>query len=89
MNMGKRVWLACTGILQFGVKHGWLLQKLLDGKAKDWTEDIFLQIGENQVRGSSIRTKEQKYYVRGPGKSGLTHADSDSKTIEDNAGIVV
>jgi arylsulfatase A-like enzyme len=51
------------------------LQDLVGGHAKDWPEEVFLQISESHC-GRAIRTKRWKYSVRAPNKSGRD-PDSD------------
>jgi arylsulfatase A-like enzyme len=43
------------------------LQTLADGSAKDWPEEIFVQISESHT-GRAIRTKKWKYSVRSKGR---------------------
>lgn len=45
------------------------LQDLVDGTARHWPEEVFVQISESQV-GRAIRTRRWKYSVRAPGKPG-------------------
>ncbi len=52
------------------------LQDLADGTAKNWPDDVFVQISESHV-GRAIRTKRWKYAVRAPGKKGGQHPASD------------
>jgi arylsulfatase A-like enzyme len=52
------------------------LQQLADGTAKDWPEEVFLQISESQV-GRAVRTTRWKYSVVAPGKHGGRDPDSD------------
>ena len=68
--------LAAAEIEKPSVMRGRPLQELVEGKVKDWPEEIFLQISESQV-GRAIRTQKWKYAVRAPGKSGVTDASSD------------
>ena len=44
--------------------------------AKDWPQEVFLQISESQV-GRAIRTKKYKYSVRAIHKNGNLDANSD------------
>jgi len=44
------------------------LQTLVDGSAKDWPEEVFVQISESHT-GRAIRTKRWKYSVRAPGRN--------------------
>jgi len=48
--------------------RGRALQGLLDGSAKDWPDDVFVQISESQT-GRAVRTSRWKYSVRAPGGS--------------------
>lgn len=52
------------------------LQPLAAGKAKEWPQEVFLQISESQV-GRAIRTNKWKYSVRAPGKGGGKDMNSD------------
>jgi arylsulfatase A-like enzyme len=52
------------------------LQELMKGNAKDWPQDVFVQISESQV-GRALRTKKWKYSVRAPEKDGTKCPDSD------------
>jgi uncharacterized sulfatase len=45
------------------------LQDLVDGRAVDWPQEVFLQISESQC-GRAVRTKKWKYSVRAPEKTG-------------------
>jgi arylsulfatase A-like enzyme len=51
------------------------LQELVEGTAKDWPKEVFLQISESHC-GRAIRTEKWKYSVRAPGKKG-SDPDSD------------
>ena len=51
------------------------LQQLVEGKAEDWPQEVFLQISEDHV-GRAIRTKKWKYSVRAFGKDGCSAAGS-------------
>ncbi|TFG23602.1 MAG: DUF4976 domain-containing protein [Promethearchaeota archaeon] len=51
------------------------LHGLIDGKEKDWVNEIFVQISESQV-GRAIRTKKWKYSVRAPHKNGFIRSKS-------------
>ncbi|MBM3213033.1 arylsulfatase, partial [Candidatus Poribacteria bacterium] len=56
------------------------LQRLVDGTASDWPQEVFLQISESHC-GRAIRTKKWKYSVRAPEKKG---SDPDSEIyVED------
>jgi len=52
------------------------LQRLVEGNTDDWPEEVFLQISESQV-GRAIRTREWKYSVSAPDKSGRRDSASD------------
>ena len=67
--------LTAAGITPPESMRGRALQPLVDGKAEDWLDEVFLQISESQC-GRAIRTKRWKYSVRAPEKSGQD-ADSD------------
>lgn len=54
--------LACAGIPQPPAFRGRPLQGLVSGTAKDWPDEIFMQISESIV-GRAIRTKKWKYSV--------------------------
>ncbi|HOD52072.1 MAG TPA: sulfatase-like hydrolase/transferase [Candidatus Hydrogenedentes bacterium] len=47
--------------------QGHALQPLVAGTARDWQDDVFVQISESQT-GRAIRTNRWKYAVRAPGK---------------------
>jgi arylsulfatase A-like enzyme len=51
------------------IMRGRPLQQLISGKARDWPEEVFLQISESQC-GRAIRTPSWKYSVRAPHKAG-------------------
>ena len=68
--------LRCAGIEKPKYMHGHPLQELVEGNAKDWPKEIFIQISESQV-GRAIRTRKWKYSVRAPGKHGGLYAFSD------------
>lgn len=68
--------LAAAGIIKPDAMRGRPLQELVEGDAKDWPQNVFLQISESQV-GRTLRTKRWKYSVRAPGKSGIRDASSD------------
>ena len=53
------------------------LQGLADGTAKNWPEEVFIQISESQV-GRAIRTKRWKYSVRAPDRQGSRDSGSDT-----------
>jgi uncharacterized sulfatase len=48
----------------------------MKGDAKDWPQDVFVQISESQV-GRALRTKKWKYSVRAPEKDGTKCLNSD------------
>ena len=52
------------------------LGDLVDGSARDWPEEVFLQISESQV-GRALRTRSWKYSVVAPDKDGVRDAASD------------
>ncbi len=52
------------------------LQELVNGTAKNWPKEIFIQISESQV-GRAIRTKKWKYSVRAPNMNGFLYSKSD------------
>ena len=56
------------------------LQSLADGSAKNWPEEVFVQISESHT-GRAIRTKKWKYSVRAPGRRRF--AGSSDVYIED------
>jgi arylsulfatase A-like enzyme len=50
--------------------HAWAtVAALASGKAREWPEEVFLQISESQC-GRAIRTQRWKYSVRAPQRSG-------------------
>ncbi len=73
--------LACAGINKPDYMKGRPLQELVDGTAKDWPGEVFLQISEEQV-GRAIRTKKWKYSVRAYDKDGWRDSHSDTYTEE-------
>jgi arylsulfatase A-like enzyme len=73
--------LAAGGIPTPTSMQGRPLQELVDGTAKDWPEEVFIQISESQV-GRAIRTKRWKYSVRAPGRQGNRDSGSD-EYVED------
>ena len=73
--------LAAGGIQTPESMQGRPLQGLVDGTAKNWPEEVFIQISESQV-GRAIRTKRWKYSVRAPERQG--NRDSGSEVyVED------
>ncbi len=72
--------LSAGGVKPPAYMRGRPLQGLVDGTAKDWPEEVFVQISESHV-GRAIRTKKWKYSVLAPGKKG---GDPDSDVyVED------
>ncbi len=61
--------LKCAGIDIPKHMKGRPIQDLIDGSAKDWQQEVFVQISETQI-GRAIRTKKWKYSVRAPIKTG-------------------
>ncbi len=61
--------LAAAGVLPPPTMRGNALQPLVDGKAKDWPQEVFVQISESQC-GRAIRTDKWKYSVYAPDKKG-------------------
>ena len=55
--------------------RGRVLHVLLEGKPKDWREEVFIQISESQC-GRAIRTKKFLYSVRAPNKTGSDPASN-------------
>lgn len=55
--------LDCAGIKKPDDWQGNSFVKLVNGKATNWQDDVFLQISESQV-GRAVRTKDWKYSVR-------------------------
>ncbi len=55
--------LDCIGVEKPDDFRGSSLKKLVSGEAKDWNEEVFMQISESQV-GRAIRTSKWKYSVR-------------------------
>jgi len=55
--------------------RGRVLHGLLEGKPKDWREEVFIQISESQC-GRAIRTKKFLYSVRAPNKRGSDPASN-------------
>ncbi len=52
------------------------LQLLLNEDYENWPEEVFIQISESQV-GRAIRTKNWKYSIRAPRKSGFLFMNSN------------
>jgi len=60
--------LAAGGVPEPSQMRGHPLQELVEGTAKDWPEEVFVQISESQT-GRAIRTKKWKYSVSVPDRS--------------------
>ncbi len=71
--------LAAGGVETPDHMAGRAIQPLAAGNARDWPEEVFVQISESQV-GRAIRTKKWKYAVRAKGKKGGSVSGSDSYT---------
>ena len=71
--------LSCGGVAVPTTMRGRALQELVDGSAKDWPEEVFIQISEAEV-GRAVRTKKWKYSVRAVDKDGGDDACSDVYT---------
>lgn len=54
-----------AGVTPPDCMRGHALQALSEGKAKDWPDEVFVQISESQT-GRAIRTKKWKYSVAAP-----------------------
>lgn len=67
--------LTAGGVQVPGYMRGRPLQQLVDGTARDWLQEVFIQISESHC-GRAIRTNRWKYSVRAPGKGGNV-PDSD------------
>ena len=61
--------LTAAGLAAPATMRGRPLQDLLDGKAPDWPEEVFVQISESQC-GRAVRTLDWKYSVRALGTPG-------------------
>ncbi len=68
--------LSCAGIKHPKHMRGRPLQDLVNGTAKNWPQEVFIQISETQV-GRAIRTNRWKYSIKAPNKSGWLYAQSD------------
>ena len=60
--------LDCAGIAIPESYHGKSIRKLAQGDAKNWQEEVFLQISESHI-GRAIRTQRYKYAVKAQGDS--------------------
>lgn len=58
--------LDCAGIAIPESYHGKSIRKLAQGDAKNWQEEVFLQISESHI-GRAIRTQRYKYAVKAQG----------------------
>jgi arylsulfatase A-like enzyme len=67
--------LAAGGAKVPDTMRGWPLQRLVEGIAKDWPKEVFVQISESQV-GRAIRTSKWEYSVRASGRQGGRDAGS-------------
>jgi len=68
--------LAAGGVQTPGSMRGRPLQGLADGTARDWPQQVFVQISESQV-GRAVRTRQWKYSVTAPGVEGWRQPASD------------
>ena len=68
--------LDCAGIPIPVEMMGHSLLTLLDGRAKEWPREVFVQISESQI-GRAIRSHRWKYGVNAPGKDGWAEPGSD------------
>ncbi len=69
--------LAAAGAKRPAPLRGRPLQGLVDGTARDWPQEVFVQISESSC-GRAVRTKKWKYGVVAPrGKARLGTRDSD------------
>jgi arylsulfatase A-like enzyme len=67
--------LATGGVEIPASMRGRPLRSLVEGKATDWPEEVFVQISESQV-GRAIRTRRWKYSVVAPDRRPKKHPDS-------------
>jgi arylsulfatase A-like enzyme len=67
--------LAAAGLDMPETMHGRSLLGLIDRRAEDWPEEVFLQISEAEV-GRAIRTDRWKYSVFAPDRDGKIDPDS-------------
>jgi arylsulfatase A-like enzyme len=58
--------LRCAGIEPPETMVGRAVQDLLERKAPDWSDEVFVQISEDHI-GRAIRTKRWKYAIHAPG----------------------
>jgi arylsulfatase A-like enzyme len=72
--------LAAAGVTPPPSMRGRPVQQLVDGRADDWPQEVFLQISESQC-GRAIRTARWKYSVRAPDKTGQ---DASSETYAED-----
>jgi len=68
--------LRAGGAEPTSICRGRALQELIDGTARDWPKEVFLQISESQV-GRAIRTDRWKYSVAAPYRNGWKDPDSE------------
>lgn len=73
--------LAAGGVKEPSDMRGRPLQELASGKAKNWPQDVFVQISEAEV-GRAVRTKKWKYCVRMPNGRGSVDPGSDTYVEE-------
>ena len=74
--------LTAGGVAPPGQMRGRPLQGLIDGTARDWRDEVFVQISESQI-GRAVRTARWKYSVSVPGKAEWdSGARGDSYTEE-------
>jgi uncharacterized sulfatase len=69
--------LAAGGVEPLAEMRGRPLQALVDGSAKAWRQEVFVQISESQV-GRALRTRNWKYGVTAPDKQGGRDASSEA-----------
>ncbi len=73
--------LAAAGIEVPKYMHGRDLKPLVDGRANDWPQEVFLQISESQY-GRAIRTRKWKYSVVNRDVPGWRREPVDTLTEE-------
>ncbi len=61
--------IQAAGVTPPAHMRGHALQHLVNGRETNWPQEVFLQISESHC-GRAIRTKEWKYSVRAPNKTG-------------------